>query len=81
MKIQVLFFSVLRDATETAETTVEVEPATTVAGLLGLLYARWPGLRAWDASLLTAVDQAYVRRDAELHENAEVAIMPPVQGG
>ena len=81
MKIQVLFFSVLRDATQSAETTVEVEPATTVSGLLDLLYAQWPGLKAWDANLLMAVDQTYVKRDTVLHENAEVAIMPPVQGG
>jgi len=81
MKIQVLFFSVLRDATQTVETTLEVAPATTVSGLLDHLYARWPSLKSWDANLLTAVDQTYVKRDTILHENAEVAIMPPVQGG
>ena len=41
----------------------------------------WPKLAEWDSSLLVAVDHAYVKRDAALHDGAEVAIMPPVQGG
>ena len=32
-------------------------------------------------SLLLALDHAYVRRDAALHEGFELALMPPVQGG
>ena len=81
MKVRVLFFSVLQDITGTDEIPVEVESQTTVAGLLEQLFARWPGLKAWDANLLTAVDQTYVKRDEVLHEGAEVAVMPPVQGG
>ena len=46
-----------------------------------MLYARWPKLAEWDSSLLVALDHAYVKRDAALHDGAEVAIMPPVQGG
>jgi molybdopterin converting factor small subunit len=52
-----------------------------VSQLLEQIYQRWPRLGEWDSSLLIAVDQTYVKRDATLHENCEVAIMPPVQGG
>jgi len=81
MKLRVLFFSVLRDLTGQEEVVIECEDVHTVGELLALLFARWPKLADWDASLLVAVDQSYVKRDAALHDGAEVAIMPPVQGG
>jgi molybdopterin converting factor subunit 1 len=81
MKVRVLFFSVLRDITGAAEVEMEVATNATVEELLGECFTRWPKLRDWDKSLLVAVDQSYVKRNALLHEGAEVAIMPPVQGG
>ncbi len=81
IKLRLLFFSVLRDLTGTAEMEFACEAGATVRDLLALLYKRWPDLAKWDASLLIAVDQAYAKRDETLHEGAEVAIMPPVQGG
>ena len=81
MKVQVWCFSGLRDVTGTAEMPFEVSAGAKVADLLGLIYERWPSLQKWDGSLLLAVDQTYVKRDELLHNGAEVAIMPPVQGG
>ena len=82
MTLRVLFFSLLRDLTGTGEIELTcAEGVSTVNGLLGMLYERWPALSAWDASLLVAVDQTYAKRGDALHEGAEVAVMPPVQGG
>lgn len=82
MKVRVLFFSVLRDITGCGEAAVEIASADAcVATLLEEVFSRWPRLREWDRSLLIAVDQTYEKRDAALHDGAEVAIMPPVQGG
>lgn len=81
MTVRVLFFSVLKDITGVDETSVNCGEGSTMGALLETLFARWPGLRAWDGSLLLAVDQSYVKRDAMLHDGAEVAVMPPVQGG
>ena len=82
MKLRVLFFSLLRDLTGTEEIELTcAEGVTTVGELLGMLYDRWPALGPWDASLLVAVDQMYAKRGDALHEGAEVAVMPPVQGG
>lgn len=81
MKLQLLFFSVLQDITGTAELVWTSAPDTQVADLLNSLYERWPKLRDWDSSLLVAINQTYVKREACLIDNAEVAIMPPVQGG
>lgn len=81
MKLRLLFFSVLRDITGLEETTWTCAAGSTVSTLLVEIYERWPRLSEWDSSLLIAIDQTYVKRDATLTENCEVAIMPPVQGG
>jgi molybdopterin converting factor small subunit len=81
MTVRVLFFSVLKDITGADEVPVNCGEGSTMGALLETLFERWPGLRAWDGSLLLAVDQSYVKRDAVLHDGAEVAVMPPVQGG
>ena len=81
MTVRVLFFSVLKDLTGTDEVSVECPAGSTMADLLGIAFQRWPKLREWDRSLLLALDQTYVKRDAALHDGAEVALMPPVQGG
>ncbi len=81
MKVRVLFFSVLRDITGTDEIECEVAAGATLADLLAQVEARWPKLRDWGPSVLLAVDQTYVKRDEPLHAGAEVALMPPVQGG
>ena len=81
MKLQLLFFSVLQDITGTAELAWISESGAQVKDLLHSLYERWPKLREWDTSLLVAINQTYVKREAFLTDNAEVAIMPPVQGG
>lgn len=81
MKIKVLFFSVLRDITGCAECEWICVGAETVGDLLTMLLARWPDLERWNESLLLAMDQVYVKREALLCDGAEVALMPPVQGG
>ncbi len=81
MKVRVLFFSVLRDIVGTDEWTMEMPDDASVSDLLDEAFTRWPKLKDWDASLLIAVDQSYTKRDTTLHDGAEVALMPPVQGG
>ncbi len=81
MKLRVLFFSVLRDITGTDETVLELPAGSKMADLLAQIESRWPKLRDWQNSLLLALDQTYVKRDAPLQDGGEVAIMPPVQGG
>jgi molybdopterin converting factor subunit 1 len=81
MKLRVLFFSVLRDITGSDEVVLELPAGSTMGDLLLQIESRWPRLRDWQNSLLLALDQTYVKREALLHEGGEVAIMPPVQGG
>ncbi len=81
IRVRVLFFSILRDLTGTAESESELPAGATLATLLGELFTRWPRLRDWDASLLLAIDHNYATRNTPLRDGCEVALMPPVQGG
>ncbi len=81
MTVRALFFSVLRDIAGSDEVPLELAPGATVGDFLAVVFERWPKLAAWDRSLLVAVDCTYAKRDGALHEGAEVAVMPPVQGG
>jgi molybdopterin synthase sulfur carrier subunit len=81
MKIQVLFFSRLRDLAGVSELVLELPEGTKVAELLEILYARTPALRDWDKSILVAAGVEFVERDYVLKADDQVSIMPPVQGG
>jgi molybdopterin converting factor subunit 1 len=82
MRVRVLFFSVLQDiAGKGAHEITLPAGEKTIADLLETLFEKWPALRAWDASLLIAMDHHYVRRNDVLKDNSEIAVMPPVQGG
>lgn len=81
MKIEVQFFSRLRDVVGKLRLELDAPESETVGGLLETLYASYPGLREWDAHILTAVGLEYAGRDQSLREGDSVSIMPPVQGG
>lgn len=81
MKVQVQFFSRLRDLAGASEMDFEVPEGATAADLLGQLYARTPALRDWDKSILVASGVEFVGRDYVLKSNDQISIMPPVQGG
>ena len=79
--LRVLFFGHLPQITGCPEIEWALRETTTVADLMESLYQKWPGLRALDASLRVAVDLDYTGRSALIPPGAEVAVMPPVQGG
>ncbi len=81
IKIEVQFFSRLRDLVGASRLTREVASDSTVGDLLAGLYRDLPKLAEWDPHLLLAVGLEYVKRDQPLHDGDEVSIMPPVQGG
>ncbi len=81
MKVNVLFFSRLRDLAQVSEMELDVADSTTVADLLELLYSRTATLRDWDKSILVAAGVEFVGRDYVLQRNDQISIMPPVQGG
>ena len=81
MKVQVQFFSRLRDLAGAANVESDVPEGTKVAQLLETLYAQTPALRDWDKSILVASGVEFVGRDYVVKPNDAISIMPPVQGG
>jgi molybdopterin converting factor small subunit len=81
MKIQVQFFSRLRDLAGHSQIELDAPEGTTAAGLLAMLYAKTPALREWDKSILLASGVEFVGRDYVIRAGDEISVMPPVQGG
>jgi molybdopterin converting factor small subunit len=81
MKVQVQFFSRLRDVAGRAEMELDVREEATAGELLETLYAKTPALLHWDKSILVASGVEFVGRDYVLKPNDQISIMPPVQGG
>ena len=59
---------------------LSIPAGTTVAQNRPLVEQKFPTVR-WPQTIMLAVNQQYVPPDHPLHENDEVAIIPPVSGG
>lgn len=81
MRVQVHFYSYFKDLTGCAVTSVELPPATTIAGLLGQLSERFPRFGEMERCLLIAVGVDYQDRTYVIQEGDEISLFPPVQGG
>lgn len=79
--VTVLFFSVLREETGTAERVVSLEAPARGSDLLDTLVSEYPGLASYRSSLRLAVNEEYVTPDIRLKEEDEVALITPVSGG
>ena len=81
MEVRVLFFGQLVDVTGCGEATFSLPDDHSLEALAKVLFARWPGLAGWESSLLWAINMQYARPGEIIPAGAEVAVMPPVQGG
>lgn len=81
MKIRLLAFATARDALGQGELELEVPSGSTVADLARLLRTGYPDLAPIWSRLAVAVDGDLAQPQVELHENSEVALLPPVSGG
>jgi molybdopterin converting factor subunit 1 len=76
--IRVLFFAYLRERCG-AERLLTLPEGASVGAALRLLREQYPVLA--DASLRVALNRVYVDNTDPLHENDELALIPPVSGG
>lgn len=81
MNIRVLFFGAARDAVGANQLDLELEAPATVSSAFQSLKERFGKLERFGRSLLFAVNQEYATPDAQLKENDELAVFPPVSGG
>jgi MoaE-MoaD fusion protein len=81
MQVRVLFFGRLKEIVGLAEDKVELSEGARVEDLFARYGTRFPELASFRASVAAAVNQEYAEWRAPLHNNDEVAFLPPVSGG
>ncbi len=81
MNVTTLFFASYRDLVGVSSVSVELPHGASVSDLIGALRARGGAWESLPPSPTVAVNQRYVRNDAPLAPNDEVALIPPVAGG
>jgi molybdopterin converting factor subunit 1 len=77
--VRVLFFAYLRERCGRREVVLQQPEGTTVEDVWRDLVARYDRLPA-DAPRF-AVNRVYVDKTHPLHDNDEIALIPPVSGG
>jgi molybdopterin converting factor subunit 1 len=81
MRVQVLFFGVLKDLVGHASESLQLAEGATVADVLDHYESRIPRIREVLPSLALSVNQHYAGPDALLGDGDEVGLLPPVSGG
>ena len=79
--VQVRFFASVRQAVGEGRVVRNLPDGATVADLLAALAVDYPRLPTASGTIYAALNKAYVREDAVLHDGDEVAFFPPVSGG
>ncbi len=78
----ILLFGALRERAHNDQIIIDSEIAETgVAELLEIAAENHVWLRAWLPHIRVAVDCEYVKNDARVHCDQEIALLPPVAGG
>ncbi len=81
MRVQVLFFGILKDIVGRALEAIELPDDASVRDVLARYESQFPKLKESLPSLAVAVNQQYAGSDTKLRADDEVALLPPVSGG
>ncbi len=81
MKIKLRLFSIAKDLAGFESRIVDLPTDSSVDAVLAHLTNVSPQFQAWKKSIRLAVNQEYAELNDTLHENDEVAVIPPVSGG
>jgi MoaE-MoaD fusion protein len=81
MRVQVLFFGVLKDLVGRPSEDLELADGATVADVLDHYQSKIPQIREVLPSVALSVNQHYSGPGAVLGNGDEVALLPPVSGG
>jgi molybdopterin synthase catalytic subunit len=81
MRVQVLFFGMLKDIFGKSAATIELPDGATVRNVLERCESEFPDIKASLPSLALAVNQQYAGPDTKLNSGDEIALLPPVSGG
>jgi len=78
--MKVLAFGIIKEIFNDAEASIAINNGDRVDLLKNILEERYPRLKEL-GSYMIAVNNEYASADDIIHDNDEVAIIPPVSGG
>ena len=81
INVNIKLFAGAREIAGTADLRLSFAEGTPAGAVLETLIERYPKFRDWKPYLRLAVNREYAAPDSVLHENDEVAVIPPVSGG
>lgn len=81
MRVQILFFGMLKELAGRASDTIDLAEDASVADVLRHYESQIPRLKESLSSLALAVNQQYAGPDTKLNPGDEIALLPPVSGG
>ncbi|HEY5090977.1 MAG TPA: molybdopterin converting factor subunit 1 [Polyangia bacterium] len=81
MRVEVLYFAVLRERASCDRETLDLPPGAFVREARAAIAARHPEIAALLPRVQTAVNRTVVGDDHALGEGDELAFLPPVAGG
>jgi molybdopterin converting factor subunit 1 len=81
MQVRVLFFGALRDVVGRRDETLSLPEGAYLSDLLAHYEAEAPRLKDFLPALALSINQEYAAPSAALHDQDEVALLPPVSGG
>ncbi len=81
MKIDILYFSSLKDKIKKGKETIEIEQESDLSALIQNLKQKYPEISQNLNNVMIAVNEQYVEKDYILKEGDTVALIPPVSGG
>lgn len=81
MRIRLLLFALYRDLTGVDELVVDVPDGSSAGAALGVLRERDVRFARIPERPVIAINREYALLDESLHEDDELALLPPVAGG
>lgn len=81
MRVQVLFFGILREITGWSGEALELAEGATLGSVFDRYAARFPELERQRRSIMLARNHDFGTPDTRLQDGDEVAFLPPVSGG
>lgn len=79
MKVKVRFFVRCREIAGKEQKKVEIEDGMMLKDLMDLLIKEYPDLK--NETLIVSLNRSYVKHEAKLKDNDEIAVFTPVSGG
>jgi molybdopterin synthase catalytic subunit len=81
MRVRVVYLGVLKELAGREQELLEIAEGSRLRDLYRDLQQRTPALRGFQKAIALALNQEYSNGSAELHDDDEVALLPPVSGG